>query len=142
MDKKLIRTGPVLAVSLAALFTTSAAAVAAGPNYCDPFGGCGTHPSHYLKLSSSKVKPGKAVTLSGSVGHGCKTPGQVTIYSRAFKGATGRSFAGVPAVVTTINRKGAFKKQLTIKRGIKAGNYHVGGRCGGGNFGSATLKVT
>jgi hypothetical protein len=88
------------------------------------------------------VRAGHATAVSGAVGNGCKKPGQVTIYSRAFKGATRHEFAGVPAIFTTTNRKGKFSKRVTIKKTIKPGRYHVGGRCGGGNFGSATLRVT
>jgi hypothetical protein len=118
--KRLIAAAAVLAV-------TSPAAVAA---------------SHFLKVSPSAVKAGKSVTLSGSVDHGCQTPGQVTIYSKAFKGATTHDFAGVPAVYATADKNGKFSKKITVKKTTKAGSYHVGGRCGGGNFGSATLKVT
>jgi hypothetical protein len=98
--------------------------------------------SHFLKVSPSTVKAGKSVTLSGSVGSGCAKGSQVTITSKAFKGATMHEFAGVPAVYATVKKGGKFSTKVTIKKAIKAGKYHVGGRCGGGNFGSATLKVT
>jgi hypothetical protein len=141
MHAKLIRYWPAVAISLIALGASSAAALAAPPNYCDPLAGCKSHTSR-LKLSPSTVPAGKATVLHGSVGHGCKTPGQVTIYSRAFKGATSHNFAGVPAVYTRASKKGTFSTTVTIKKSIKSGSYHVGGRCGGGNFGTATLKVT
>jgi hypothetical protein len=138
MSTKLMRRCAAVGISFVAV--SAPAAIAAGPGYCDPLGGgCQTH---HLKVSPSKVKPGKTVTLHGTVGHGCHRPGQVTIYSRAFKGATRHRFAGVPAVYTVANKHGTFSTKVTIKRSTSAGRYHVGGRCGGGNFGSATVKVT
>lgn len=98
--------------------------------------------SHFLKVSPGTVKAGKAVTVHGSVDHGCQTPGQVTIFSQAFKGATHQDFAGVPAVFVTASGTGAFSKKVVIRRNVKPGHYTLGGRCGGGNFGSATLNVT
>ena len=141
MHAKLIRHWPAVAISLAALSASSAAAIAAPPTYCDPLAGCKSHSSS-LKLSPSTVKAGKATVLHGSVGHGCKTPGQVTIYSRAFKGATSHHFAGVPAIYARASKKGTFSTTVTIKKTVKSGSYHVAGRCGGANFGTATLKVT
>jgi hypothetical protein len=81
------------------------------------------------------------VTVSGSVAGGCDVPGQVTIVSRAFRGATRHEFAGVPAIFSTANRTGKFSKRVTIRKTVRPGRYHVGGRCGGGNFGSTTLTV-
>jgi hypothetical protein len=109
-----------------------------GSQYCDPLHTC---PNHRLNVTPGTVKAGHKVRLHGSVGPGCKKPGQVTLYSRAFKGAVKHRFAGVPAVFTRANKHGSFSTNLTIKRKTKPGKYHVGGRCGGGNFGSATLKV-
>jgi hypothetical protein len=120
-------------VAVGALSTIAVAA-----RYCDPLGNCKAS----LKVSPRTVKVSRTVTLHGSVGQGCHVPGQVTIYSRAFKGATSHSFAGVPAVFARANRNGAFSKNVTIKRSIKHGSYHVGARCGGGNLGSAKLKVS
>jgi hypothetical protein len=48
----------------------------------------------------------------------------------------------VPAILSTTNRKGKFSKRVTVEKTIKPGRYHVGARCGGGNFGSVTLWVT
>ncbi len=102
--------------------------------------------SHFLKVLPSKTTAGKMVTISGSVGNGCQTghKGDVaTIYSNAFKGATKQSFAGVPAVYPSLskNKNGAFSFRLKLSKKLKTGTYPVGGRCGGGNFGSAKLKV-
>jgi hypothetical protein len=142
MKSHLIRPWRAVAATVAVAAASATAAGAAPDRYCDPLGGCNSHPSHYLKVSPSTVKAGKGTTLSGAVGHGCRTPGQVTIYSNAFKGATSRKFAGVPAIYTTTTRKGKFSKKVTIKKRIGAARYHVGARCGGGTFGSATLRVT
>jgi predicted transcriptional regulator len=132
---------PLIAlVALVAAFACSAiVASATSNNYCDPLGGCKTH---FLKVSPSSVKAGRTTTVSGAVGNGCKVPARVTVYSRAFKGATRQQFAGVPAILITTNRQGKFSKRVTIRRTIKASRYHVGARCGGGNLGSATLRVT
>jgi hypothetical protein len=137
MNNKLFR----LLVPLAAVVATLGAwALAAGTSsaqqYCDPLGGC-----PYVAASPSTVKAGHATTVSGQVGSGCKKPGPVTIYSRAFKGATRRQFAGVPAFFITTNRAGKFSKRVTINKTTKPASYRVGARCGGGNLGSATLRV-
>jgi hypothetical protein len=91
-----------------------------------------------LKVSPSKIKRGKKVTVSGSVGSGCS--GSATIYSRAFKGSTNQNFAGVPSVSATITN-GKFSIKVKISKKVKPKKYKVSGRCGGGNFGSATLRV-
>ena len=101
---------------------------------------------HFLNVSPSRTNPGKTITVSGSVGNGCQTGHKgdtATIYSNAFKGATKRSFAGVPAVYASLSKSknGAFSFPLKLSKKLKTGTYSVGGRCGGGNFGSAKLKV-
>lgn len=103
--------------------------------------------SHFLKVSPSKLARGKTVTVSGSVGNGCQTghTGDVAvIFSNAFKGATKQNFAGVPSVTASLatSKNGAFSIKVKLSNKVKTGTYSVGGRCGGGNFGSATLKVT
>ena len=102
--------------------------------------------SHFLKVSPSKTNPGKTITVSGSVGNGCQTghKGDVaTIFSNAFKGATKGSFAGVPAVFPSLStsKTGTFSFKPRLSGKLKTGTYSVGGRCGGGNFGSAKLNV-
>jgi len=103
--------------------------------------------SHFLKVSPSQTHPGKTVTVSGSVGNGCQTGHKgdaATIYSGAFKGATKHNFAGVPSVSASLSnsKNGSFSIEITLSKRLKPGTYSVGGRCGGGNFGSAKLKVT
>jgi hypothetical protein len=142
MDIKLITRWCVSATALAALVAAASTAIAAPPQYCDPLNGCPKHPTHYLKVSPTSVKAGHAATVHGSVGHGCQTPGRVTLYSVAFAGATTHTFAGLPAVYATASKKGVFSKRITINKSVKRGSYRIGGRCGGGNFGSAKLKVT
>jgi hypothetical protein len=139
MNVRLIRLALASTATLVALSASAATVDAANTGYCDPLNGCN---SHFVKVSPRTVRAGNAVTVSGAVGNGCKKPGQVTIFSRAFKGATRHDFAGVPAIFTNSNKRGRFSKKVTIKRSVKPGRYHVGGRCGGGNFGSATLQVT
>lgn len=102
--------------------------------------------SHFLKVSPSKVAVGKTVTVSGSVGNGCQvghTGDVATIFSKAFKGATKQNFAGVPSVSVSLahSTDGAFSTKVRLSKSLKPGKYSVGGRCGGGNFGTTTLKV-
>jgi len=103
--------------------------------------------SHFLKVSPAKVAQGKTVTVSGSVDHGCGIghKGDVaTIFSKAFKGATKQNFAGVPAVSASLanSKDGTFSLKVRLASNVKPGKYSVGGRCGGGNFGSTTVKIT
>ena len=103
--------------------------------------------SHFVKVSPGQVSPGQTVTVSGSVGHGCqigRKGDSATIFSKAFKGATRHSFAGVPAVSASLakSKNGAFSIKVTLGPNVKPSKYSVTGRCGGGNFGSTTLKVT
>ena len=102
--------------------------------------------SHFVKVSPGNASPGQTVTVSGSVDHGCQIGREgdtATIMSRAFKGATKHSFAGVPAVSASLAKSttGAFSVKVTLSPNVKASKYSVTGRCGGGNFGSTTLKV-
>jgi hypothetical protein len=103
--------------------------------------------SHFLKVSPGKVKAGKTITISGSVDHGCgigHKGDSATIYSKAFKGATKHNFAGVPSISVSLSKSktGAFSVKLKLSKKVKKGKYDVGGRCGGGKFGSTTLRVT
>ena len=110
-------------------------------------GALAASPSHFLKVSPSKAAQGQTVTVSGSVDHGCQighTGDVATIISKAFKGATKHKFAGVPSVSASLakSKDGKFSVKVTLASNVKTGRYSVGGRCGGGNFGSATLKIT
>lgn len=104
--------------------------------------------SHFVKVTPNKVAQGKTVTVSGSVDHGCGIgqKGDVaTIISKAFKGARGATnFAGVPSVSASLanSTDGSFSIKVKLGKKVKPGKYSVSGRCGGGNFGSTTLKVT
>jgi hypothetical protein len=102
--------------------------------------------SHFLKVSPSKANPGKAVRISGSVGRGCKIGHKndaATIYSKAFAGITKKNFAGVPSVSASLSKSktGAFSIKVTLSKKLKPATYSISGRCAGGKFGSATLKV-
>jgi hypothetical protein len=103
--------------------------------------------SHFLKVSPGKTNPGKTVTVSGSVGHGCQIGHKgdaATIISKAFAGATKTKFAGVPSVSASLSnsKNGSFSTKVKLSKSLKAASYSVSGRCGGGTFGSSTLKVT
>ncbi len=97
--------------------------------------------THGIHASPNPVKAGKTVRLYGSAAGGCARGDAVTIYSNALKGATKQQFAGIPAVFATAGRHGAFSRRVTLAAKLKAGKYHVGARCGGGNLGAATLTV-
>lgn len=102
--------------------------------------------SHFVKVSPGKVRRGKTVTVSGSVGTGCQTGhtgDAATIFSNAFNGATKHRFAGIPAVSASLAKStdGTFSIKVRLSKKLKPGKYSVGGRCGGGKFGSTTLRV-
>jgi hypothetical protein len=103
--------------------------------------------SHFVKVSPGTAGPGQTITVSGSVDHGCRIGHKgdaATIYSKAFKGATTHTFAGIPSVSASLakSKNGAFSIKVRLSPNLKSGKYSIGGRCGGGNFGSTTLKVS
>jgi hypothetical protein len=102
--------------------------------------------SHFIKVTPGKVAPGKRITISGSVGNGCQVGHKgdsATLFSKGFKGATKHNFAGVPSISVSLakSKNGSFSTKLKLSKSLKKGTYTVGGRCGGGNFGSAKFKV-
>jgi hypothetical protein len=102
--------------------------------------------SHFVRVSPGKVRAGKTVTVSGSVGNGCETGhtgDAATLYSKAFKGVTKQNFAGIPSITVSLahSTDGTFSTKVKLSRHVKAKWYRVSGRCGGGNFGSTFLKV-
>ena len=92
-----------------------------------------------LHVSPASVPAGDVVRVFGSVGGGCARGDTVTLYSRAFNPR--RNFAGVPAIFARAGRNGVFSTTTTIPLARAAGLYSVGGRCGGGTFGHANLRV-
>jgi hypothetical protein len=103
--------------------------------------------SHFLKVAPAKAAQGQTIAITGSVDHGCQIGHKgdtATIFSKAFKGATKHNFAGVPSISASLakSKDGTFKVKLTLASNVKTGKYSVGGRCGGGNFGTTTLKIT
>jgi hypothetical protein len=95
-----------------------------------------------IRVSPGVAHPGALVTVHGSVDHGCQTPGAVTIFSHAFAGATPHDFAGVPSVSALARKDGVFSRTIRLRPTVRTGSYSIGGRCGGGNLGSVTLRVT
>jgi hypothetical protein len=91
-----------------------------------------------IHATPSSVKPGHQVRLHGSVK--CHNGDQVTLFSRAFKGSH-HNFGGVPAVITTVHSD-KYSVTFRIHKNVKKRTYQISGRCGGGLFGSGTLKVT
>jgi hypothetical protein len=103
--------------------------------------------SHFLKVSPGTTNPGKTVKVFGSVDHGCQIGHKndvAIIYSKAFANITKKTFAGIPSISVSLAKSttGSFTKNVTLSKKLKAGKYSVSGRCGGGKFGLATLKVT
>jgi hypothetical protein len=99
--------------------------------------------AHFIKVKPIAVEPGHVVRVYGSVaGGGCAVGDSVTLISTVFKGATKEEFAGVPAVNARVRKGFEFSVKVTLSKGLKPGKYEIGGRCGGGNFGSAKLRVT
>jgi hypothetical protein len=92
-----------------------------------------------LRVSPTSVPAGDTVRASGSVGGGCARGDTVTITSQAFDPA--REFAGVPAIFARAGRNGDFSVSTMIPITLAGGRYSVSGRCGGGNFGSTSLRV-
>jgi hypothetical protein len=92
-----------------------------------------------LRVSRTSVPAGDTVRVSGSAGGGCARGDTVTITSRAFDPA--REFAGVPAIFARAARNGSFSVRTLIPVTLVAGRYAVSGRCGGGTFGSTSLRV-
>lgn len=91
-----------------------------------------------IYATPSSVKPGQKVRLHGAVA--CHNGDQVTLFSHAFKGSS-QNFAGVPAVLTTVHA-GRYSVTFRIHSGVGKRTYRISGRCGGGLFGTGSLKVT
>jgi hypothetical protein len=101
-----------------------------------------TTPPANVQVSPSSVAAGNTVTLSGSVGPnsaGSECATGVRLLSRAFD--SNQEFAEVPALGVAVRPDGTFTTTTIIPRSRAAGTYPITGRCGGGNFGGATLEV-
>jgi hypothetical protein len=96
--------------------------------------------AHFVKVEPTVVEPGHVVRVYGTVG-GCPVGSSATLISAAFKGATKEEFAGVPSVSAKVRKGFKFSVKVTLSKGLKPGKYQIGGRCGGGAFGSAKLRV-
>ncbi len=94
--------------------------------------------SSVIGTTPSTVKPGHLERLHGSVV--CHNGDQVDLFSHAFKGSP-HNFGGVPAVYTTVHND-HYSVVIRIYKNVKKGTYSISGRCGGGLFGSGTLKVS
>ena len=101
-------------------------------------------PPANVRVSPSSVAAGDSVTLSGSVGApesvaGSECATGVKLLSRAFEST--QEFADWPALGVAVGPDGTFTTTTIIPRSRAAGTYPITGRCGGGNFGGATLEV-
>ena len=98
-----------------------------------------------IVVSPTVVPTAGTVTVSGDVlvngTRGCAVGDDVTLSSNAFAGLG--EFAGVGAVIVSVDSTGHFSKTVVLKTTVPAGNYTIAGRCGGGNLGvQATLTVS
>lgn len=99
-----------------------------------------TGPRPYVRVRPKVAEPGSVVKVTGAV-DGCPAGDQVTLLSRAFKGATRKEFAGVPAIFTNLRRDHTFAARVRLSTSLRRGRFSVSGRCGGGNIGATTLRV-
>ncbi len=97
--------------------------------------------SHYVKVSPKSVTAGYKVRVYGAVGTICKPGSRVTLVSKAFKGSTKHSYAGVPAVWTTVTRTHQFSTHVLIQSTTPGSTYRIGARCGGVLVGRTSLMV-
>ncbi len=95
-----------------------------------------------IKVSPGSQQAGGKIRVYGSVGSGCPTGAQVTIYSHAFEGATRKEWAGVPAVYAKVDKRHNYSTRVTLNAALQQGKYKISARCGGGNLGHTTLTVT
>ena len=91
-----------------------------------------------LQVSPSSVGAGGSVHVSGT----CEANTGGFAISHAFLHDATHDFAGVGAASFSTDATGAFSVDAQIRASTAPGTYTVSGRCGGGNFGSATLVVT
>src|SRR5205085_2245202 len=95
--------------------------------------------SAFVNASPTNVPAGHSVRVYGSTRNGCARGDTVTLISAAFDPS--QMFAGVPAISTTVGRNGSFSVRTVIPASRAAGRYTITGRCGGGNFGQAQVRV-
>ena len=98
-----------------------------------------------IVVSPTVVATAGTVTVSGDVlvngARGCAVGNDVTLSSNAFAGLG--EFAGVGAVIVSVDSTGHFSKTVVLRTTVPAGRYTIVGRCGGGNLGvQATLTVS
>jgi hypothetical protein len=103
---------------------------------------------HFLKVSPTNANVGGTIKLSGSISHtGCPTGHKtdaVTIYSRAFQGATKSKYKGIPSVSVPMTKKGVanFTKSVKLSVSLNAGTYTITGHCGRSTtFGTTKVNV-
>ena len=114
----------MLAVALVAL---SAVAVVASATASRP----------RIAVQPHAVAPGGIVLVTGNAGD-CAVGATVTLISKAFPG---RAY-GEGTLTGTVRAGHAFSVVGRLRRGLRAGSYHVGARCGGGNLGvGASVRV-
>jgi hypothetical protein len=91
-----------------------------------------------IDVRPGKVHAGRVVRVSGLAG-GCPKGDEVTLLSPAFPAT--HEFAGVPAVPATVGAHDSYSVKVRIPSGRAPGDYTIGARCGGGNFG-VSRKLT
>jgi hypothetical protein len=95
-----------------------------------------------FKVSPTKAQGGDKVTASGVTGSRCGPGKQVTIFSKAFAGATSHKWQGTPAVYAKVASNHKFSASVKISTNVPIGKYTVTARCSSGTLGHATLNVS
>ena len=88
-----------------------------------------------IHFTPNPVHAGAVVRVHDSAG-GCPVGDDVTVLSRAFPHT--HTFAGVPAVSTTVRPNGDYGKRVRIPLERRPASYKATARCGGGTFGVVT----
>jgi hypothetical protein len=84
----------------------------------------------HMSVTPATASPGTTIRVTATKSP-CLPGDQITLISAAFPG---HAF-GEGAVYGTVKAGGAFTVRTHLAKGLKAGTYKVGGRCGGGNLG-------
>ena len=95
-----------------------------------------------FKVSPTHAQGGNKVTASGVTGTKCGPGKQVTIFSKAFAGATSHKWQGTPAVYAKVQSNHKFSASVKISTNVPVGKYTVTARCSSGTLGHATLNVS
>lgn len=93
----------------------------------------------HVVVAPVKIAPGGAIRVTAASSP-CLSADTVSAISAAFPGD---AFGSEGALTGSVARNGAFTIRGHIRKGLHAGRYTIGFRCGGGNLGvSVPLHVS